>query len=82
MPATQSATRRNAAPTLDSYREAYIDVAPGVVLNGRITLPATTPARGVVAFPTVSRGPLHNPYTDSRCPRLLPQASRLWGSTA
>jgi len=62
MPATQSATRRNAAPTRDSYREAYIDVAPGVVLNGRLTLPATTSARGAVAFPTVSRGPLHNPY--------------------
>ena len=62
MPATQSATRRNAAPTLDSDREAYIEVAPGVVLNGRLTLPATTSARGVVAFPIVSRGPLQNPY--------------------
>jgi len=62
MPPTQSATRRTAAPTLDSHREAYIEVAPGVVLNGLLTLPATTSARGVVAFPTVSRGPLQNPY--------------------
>ena len=62
MPATQSATRRTAAPTLEPHREAYIEVAPGVVLNGLLTLPATTSTRGVVAFPTVSRGPLQNPY--------------------
>ncbi|MGZ4247905.1 MAG: dienelactone hydrolase family protein [Solirubrobacteraceae bacterium] len=62
MTATQSATRRNAAPTLDCNREAYIEVAPSLVLNGCLTLPATTSVRGVVAFPTVSRGPLHNPY--------------------
>jgi len=58
-PVRDAAHRR---PHARLHREAYIEVAPGVVLNGLLALPATTSARGVVAFPTVSRGPLQNPY--------------------
>ena len=59
---TRSVTRCNGASPLDLHREACIEIAPGVVLNGRLTLPATTSPRGVIAFPTVSRGPLQSPY--------------------
>jgi len=62
MLATRPLTRRNGAPPLDTDREAHIEVAPDVVLNGRLTLPGTTPPRGVVAFPTVSREPLRSAY--------------------
>jgi len=62
MLATRSLTRRNGAPPHDTDREAHIELAPAIVLNGRLTLPATTSARGVVVLPIVSRGPLHSPY--------------------
>jgi putative phosphoribosyl transferase len=62
MTATESATPLSAAPA-HADGEAYIELAPGVVLSGRLVLPAATLTRGAVAFPTVSRGPLLNPYS-------------------
>jgi putative phosphoribosyl transferase len=60
MPAPESATPLSALPS-GANGEAHIELAPGVVLSGRLVLPAASSPRGVIAFPTVSRGPLLNP---------------------
>jgi len=62
MLATRSLTRRNGVAPLDTDREAHVEVAPDVVLDGRLTLPGLASPRGVVAFPTVSRGSLQSAY--------------------
>src|SRR5690349_21311111 len=49
-------------PPVVTQREARIEIAPGAVLSGRLSVPCTPRPLGVVAVASVSRDPLLSRY--------------------